>query len=245
MIVYVNDGSFEGLLTSIYDAYYRKDNPEEIFKSYDFQGGLISEPVFIETNEEKYSKVYESIKGKIGMNAIYTIYYSYLSCNPNIETLIYKYIRLGFKLGNKIEDFFHHPTVMSIEKEKNRVLGERHRILGFVRFSLIQNKVYYASIEPDNDILALITPHFANRFKNNNFIINDIKRNKCSIYSNGEWELQDDCNIDYIKNSSLDEFESLWKTYFKYTNIKERQNLTLQKHHMPKRYWKHLIETQQ
>lgn len=245
MIVYVNDGTFEGLLTSIYDAYYKKDNPKEILKRNDFQYNLIYEPIFIETTEEKYSKVYEGIKHKIGMNALYTIYYSYLSCNPNIETLIYKYVKLGFKIGYKIDDFLHSPTVMMIEKEKNRVLGERHRILGFVRFSLIQNKIYYASIEPDNDILALITPHFANRFKTHNFIINDIKRNKCSIYSNGEWEIQNDCNLDHIKNSSLDDFECMWQTYFKYTNIKERENLKLQKRHMPKRYWKYLIETQQ
>lgn len=245
MVVYINDGSFEGLLTSIYDAYYRKDNPEEIFKHSDFQPGLIYTPIFITTDEEKYSKVYNAIIDKIGIVSMDNIYYSHLSCNPKIETIIYKYVRLGFSIGKTIENHLHNPIVMSIEKEKNKVLGERHRFLGFVRFSLLPNNIYYASIEPDNDILELITPHFTRRFNTHNFMIHDIKRNKCSIYHNDDWSIQTDFNINLEKYSSSDEFESLWKTYFKYTNIKERQNLTLQKRCMPKRYWKHILETEE
>ena len=37
-------------------------------------------------------------------------------------------------------------------------------------------------------------------------------------------------------------FESLWKTFYKSVNIKERENSKLRNQHMPKRYWKHLTE---
>ena len=39
-----------------------------------------------------------------------------------------------------------------------------------------------------------------------------------------------------------DEFEDLWRNYFKSTTIKERINLKLQKRSMPKRYWNNLTE---
>ena len=38
------------------------------------------------------------------------------------------------------------------------------------------------------------------------------------------------------------DFESLWKTFYNSVNIKERENIKLQKQHMPKRYWNHLTE---
>lgn len=40
-----------------------------------------------------------------------------------------------------------------------------------------------------------------------------------------------------------DEYTDLWKTYFKATTIQERKNLKLQCRMMPKRYWKHILET--
>ncbi|HSJ69893.1 MAG TPA: DUF4130 domain-containing protein, partial [Anditalea sp.] len=40
------------------------------------------------------------------------------------------------------------------------------------------------------------------------------------------------------------EFQNLWKNYFKSTNIASRKNPKLHLQHVPKRYWKYLIEKQ-
>ena len=46
-----------------------------------------------------------------------------------------------------------------------------------------------------------------------------------------------------LSNLNNDEnFESLWKTFYKSVNIKERENSKLRNQHMPKRYWNHLTE---
>ncbi len=37
-------------------------------------------------------------------------------------------------------------------------------------------------------------------------------------------------------------YATLWKDYFKNTNIKERKNLKLHIQHVPKRYWRYLTE---
>ena len=55
-----------------------------------------------------------------------------------------------------------------------------------------------------------------------------------------------DFNLEDSNKLSLyeDEYQKLWKTYFKSTTIEERKNLQLQARMMPKRYWKHIFETQ-
>ena len=37
-------------------------------------------------------------------------------------------------------------------------------------------------------------------------------------------------------------FQTLWRDYFKSTNIKSRKNMRLHIQHVPKRYWKYLSE---
>ena len=49
---------------------------------------------------------------------------------------------------------------------------------------------------------------------------------------------------DFIKSDSDKEFENLWSVFYKATDIEERKNLRLQRQMMPKRYWKHIFETQ-
>ena len=59
---------------------------------------------------------------------------------------------------------------------------------------------------------------------------------------------QFDKNFDPTKTSSdmFDEdelvFQTLWRDYFKSTNIKSRKNMRLHIQHVPKRYWKYLSE---
>ena len=41
MIHYIYDGSFEGILTAIYHAYYNKEIPEQILSEDDLQESLM------------------------------------------------------------------------------------------------------------------------------------------------------------------------------------------------------------
>jgi len=47
-----------------------------------------------------------------------------------------------------------------------------------------------------------------------------------------------------IYDEKEDLYQSLWQTYFNSVNIKARKNMKLHIQHMPKRYWKYLIEKQ-
>lgn len=245
MSILIYDDSFEGLLTSMYDAFYSKHQIDGIYGLSQYNAPLLlGEIKNIETDLNKFEKVRNSIINKIDLLCLQKIYMVYLSNVEDKGMVIFKYLKIAFKYKKNIHAFLHIDIVRQIDEIKKRVSFEAHKFKGFVRFKSIDNNFLYCSIEPDNNILELIGDHFMKRFSNEYWIIHDISRNKAIIYDNNTYEiielLQDDCKklLDH-----KDEYSSLWKCYFKFTTIEERKNLRLQRQMMPKRYWKHIFET--
>lgn len=243
MLNYIYDSSFEGLLTCIYDAYYRHENPDRIIPQEILQLDMLDENIHISTDTIKASRVYDSILNKISSDALDNVYYAYLSEVQCSGKIIYEYLKLGWKMGVKIDLFLSDDRVLNLHKISRKVGAERHRMLGLLRFSQCSDGIYYSQIEPDHNILQLIAPHFANRMADQNWIIHDIKRNMAAIYNMEEWILTD-LELKDMPDMSLDEnfYQSLWRQYFKSIAIKARLNPRLQVQHMPRRYWSHLAE---
>lgn len=243
MLKLIYEDSFEGFLTAMYYAFYSKDEITSIELDNSSDIDMITTIEYIKTDIDKYKKVKDAIVMKIDPLALNKIYKLYLSNNKNKGLICYKYLKTAFKLGTEIHKHLYLDVVREINLIERRVTLESHRFTGFVRFSLINNKFLYSSIEPDNNILELISPHFQNRFSNEYWIIHDVKRNIASVYNKISWEIVEMNNDIYnsLKDYN-DEFEDLWKNYFVSTSIKERSNPRLQKQSMPKRYWKHLTE---
>jgi probable DNA metabolism protein len=244
MFYYIFDGSFEGLLTCIYEAYYNKVKPEEIVPYWQFEATLLTEPIHITTDFEKSTKVYTAIKCKISREALNLIYHVFLSEIPGCCSLIYDYVKLGFKLGGEVNLHLHVDTVLNVHNINNKVTNECHRMLGFVRFKSIDD-MFYSSIEPDHNILSLIAPHFASRLSNENWIIHDLKRNIAVFYNKKQWILTPftEKNMEgLIIREDCELYESLWKEFYKTIAIADRTNPRYQKRNMPTRYWTHLTE---
>ncbi|MEW9093780.1 MAG: TIGR03915 family putative DNA repair protein [Clostridiaceae bacterium] len=244
MIVYIYDGSFEGLLTVIYEAYYNKYKPEKIMKEKDYTYNFLYHIVKIENNKEKCEKVYRAMKSKLNSSSINNIFLIYMSEVEGAENLILDYTKLAFKIGKDIDIHLHNPVVRDVHNIVKKVEIEKHRMLGFIRFQNLGKELYYSEIEPDYNILELIMPHFKERFRYQDFIIHDVKRNIGGIYSKSkeEWIL---CtmNLEDIPQVGKDDlYNKLWKEYFLSVSIEERGNLKLQRKMMPKRYWKHILE---
>lgn len=77
-------------------------------------------------------------------------------------------------------------------------------------------------------------------------------RRRYGIYYNlqevSEIEMQfaadhgDESSLLNLHDEREDLYQTLWKQYFASVNIKARKNLKLHIKHMPKRYWKYLVE---
>ena len=237
------EDSFEGFLTAIYYAFYSKTLIESISTEEDLEINLLSEIKYIDTDLNKYNKVKDSIVRKIDPLALNKIYKLYLSNYKNKGTLCYKYLKIAFKLGSDVHKHLHLDEVKEIDTIERRISLEAHIFNGFVRFIYVNNNFLYSSIEPDNNILEIISQHFQNRFSNEYWIIHDVKRGIASIYDKISWEIREmDLEIYNNLKDYNDDFQSLWKGYFKSTTIQERINPKLQKRMMPKRYWNNLTE---
>ncbi|WP_238900444.1 TIGR03915 family putative DNA repair protein [Clostridium sp. YIM B02500] len=246
MKIYLYDDTFEGLLTSIYDAFYSNGSPPTSIygKSQTNTPLLLGNIVEISTDINKFKKVKNAIINKINFLSLKKIYFAFLSNYEDKGIIIFNYLKIAFKLGPDVHDFLNIDVIRLVDNITKNVLNECHRFEGFIRFNQIEEKLLYSSIEPDNDILELIGDHFKNRFPREYFIIHDISRQKALIYNTNFYEIIDMDMETYEKlKFHNDEYTDLWKTYFKATTIQERKNLKLQCRMMPKRYWKHILET--
>lgn len=242
MVDYLYDGTFEGLLTCIYHHYYT-DRASGIFVRDNYQSCMLGGFMDVETDEEKAARVYDAIGSKISIYDLQRIYKVFLSDAEDKEYRILQYVVLGFKTGSSISMLHGNEVVFQMQSIEKKINVEKERMLQFVRFSVMQNGVLYGEIEPDHDIVELLAEHFCDRFKNDPFIIHDIKRDKALVAFHGEWYISDFKKSD-IREVSDDEkmYRRLWKNYFDNIAIEERKNSRCQRNFMPMRYRKHLTE---
>ena len=240
-IIYLYDGSFEGLLTSIFESYYNHVLPAAIEEDLNIQNALFCEYVKIETDFEKAERVSEAICGKISHKAWRNIYYTYLSDIKNKGRICLDYIRAGFKLGANVDLYLYVDYIAAVLNAESRVRCEAHSYLGFVRFSELEGGIYYSGIEPNCHVLPVIASHFVKRLPGQPWMIHDLKRNLCVVYNGKECYITSTNSMPKIRLSENEtQWRRLWKKF--YDTIEERHNERCRMSHMPKRLWKHLTE---
>ena len=243
MLVYVYDGSFEGILTAVFEAFSRKEAPDAVLPEQGLQQDLTARYVFIAADQAKSDRVYASVWKNISEEALKNIYHTFLSEDSGAGTLIYRYLKLGWKMGSSVDMHLSDDTVFKIMDVNRRVEHEVHKMMGFVRFRQVEGGLFYSSISPDHNIVELLAPHFSERLSDQNWIIHDVKREIAALYNTREWIITE-FSADEIPRATEEEkhFSALWKEFFKTLEIKSRSNPKLQRQLMPRRYWEHLVE---
>ncbi len=242
MMDYLYDGTFEGILTCIYHHYYT-EKASGIYLQDSYQSTLLGGCMEVETDPVKAATVYEAIERKLSSFDLRRLYKAYLSNDDEKETKILRYVLLGFRVGPCVSSLHGNQAVFDIQTLEKRIDVEKERMLQFVRFSAMEGGILYGRIEPDNDVLELIAAHFCDRYRNDPFIIHDVRREKALIGYGGRWYISAFSGRDIPQVSKGErQYRRLWKSYFENIAIKERTNPRCQKNFMPVRYWKHLTE---
>ena len=239
---YIYDGTFDGLLTVIHHHYYT-EKATRVSTKGEYQPSFLNDSMDAETDEKKANIVYDAIRKKISPYDLRRIYMAFLSNDPEKEMKIIRYVVLGFRKGSAISMLHGDPVVFDVQSLEKKISREKERMLQFVRFSVMKNEVLYAKIEPDHDVLELTAHHFCDRYRNDPFIIHDVRRRKAMVAFHGEWYITPFEKED-IPELSADEkeYRRLWKNYFDSIAIKERTNPKCQRNFMPMKYRKHLTE---
>ncbi|MHB8962526.1 MAG: TIGR03915 family putative DNA repair protein [Saccharofermentanales bacterium] len=267
---YVYDGSFEGFLSAV-TTLFRNERLSEA-DSPELSGicpdtGII--PLFPHIYTDHIEGVFDRfgtyISDNFGTPMLDCIYRAFLSGMPGTDDAIVAYIRLARRIRKDPIDMLYVDCVKSVAEAAKRTGREAHRYMGLLRFRKLRipshsgspascavnsmqhrepGEAYYAEFEPGTDCLPLLAEHFADRFTNRPFIIADRTRSRCLLHqSAGEWTIID-AEPDFFRALSTDTiYEELWQRYFKCLAIPERINPGLQSSNMPKKYWKHLVES--
>jgi probable DNA metabolism protein len=254
MNLFVYDKTFEGFLCAVFDSYEKKIVPDKIIGQEHQQTYLFAEKHEVITDQAKAERVWKGLHKKVSAEACQMLSIDYLSELPDIEMLLYRYIEKALKSKISIENNFGDPTVVEVLQLFRKVMKETERVRQFVRFEKTVDNIYFASFDPQYNVLALTIKHFEARFADQPWIIYDTRRKFGYYYDlNSVTEITfGDSQINPVTgklDSSVlasDEklFQSLWKNYFEHIAIKERKNLTLHKKLLPKRFWKYLPEKQ-
>lgn len=247
----VYDGTFDGFLSSVFYIYEYKLNDIHLQNQFSKQERLFSDRIEILTENPKADRVWKGIQLKAGKSQSYKLYTSFLSESSGIENILLDMIRYIFSNTSNVAKDFSHPSVLEATKIAKMVGREKHRMEAFVRFKLTKDGIYFANIEPDFNVLPLISKHFSNRYADQKWLIYDIKRKYGLFYDLNKVKtiaMSFPENFDFTKTNEYFfadqefEFQRLWQDYFKSVNIASRKNMKLHTQHVPKRYWKYLSE---
>lgn len=253
--IYLCDNSIDGIFTAIYHAWSSRYGHANIKIEEKSEGSkyanieLFADYIPVDTDYELSAKVSKSIREKISQEAFEMVCRVALSDHLGKADLIYRFLILGFSIGSRITEHISNEVVNNVFRVNKNVGNEVHHLLGFIRFSEKENGLLISTIHPQNNVLTLVTPHFADRLPQEKFMIYDDNRKLATFHIPGSsWILARIPELDQDKIDEItlkeDEYRDLWKAFYTHIAIKERVNPKLQRNNLPLRFRGDMTEFQ-
>lgn len=247
MTVFRYDRSFEGLLTAVFDAYFRRVWPERLLQPEEVAPLFAEEDHRVAADPQKSARVWAGLQKKAPHEACNMISLAWLSEAPGVDMMLMRYMRRVFDSGAYAD--FTDPDTLKIKQLAAKVSNDRTRLLQFTRFQKGGDGTFFAPVSPRYNVLPLVVEWFRDRFRDQQWIIYDIDRKYGYLY-----DLKDVTEItmpDFtgtVDPSVLapDEhlFQESWRQYIRSMAIEQRINPRLQRQYMPRRFWPLLTEQQ-
>ena len=247
--IYEIDGTFDGLLTAIFAAYEGAHPPDVIESRGRLQAGLFDRRIDIPTDPVKAERVWKGLKKRMGRKPRRRLFEAWLSASPGVETLIYHVVRNAIPDPGNSRNTAKLTANIQVERLSQKVRREAHRMKGFIRFQQTGEGRYVALISPRYDVLPMIRRHFESRYADQHWIIYDVRRDYGICFDTRQTrEMRLDADELRASSSAAVDGErlcqELWRLYYKAVNIEERDNPRLHLRHLPRRYWRFLVEKQ-
>ncbi len=232
-------------MTGVYDAYASRLGYENVKLQMmdEMDRELFAEYVEVKADTEKSAKVLRTIRREFGLDAFEAICQAAASRDYRKADAIYRTIVLGLHLPKKknVLNCLTKDYVCTVAELSKKTWNEAHRYMGFVRFTELAGGILYADIKPENDVLPLIAPHFANRYPEENWMIYDEGRERFAIHRAGKgWMILEDMKITEEVRDRLsmeeDDYRALWKAFTKSIAIEARKSEKLQKQLLPLKF---------
>ncbi len=253
MNILTYDGSWAGFLTAVFEVYEYKIQQPFICKETEVCASLFGSIKQVQTDPVKAERVIKKLKEKLSPKVLSEVYKSFLSELKSMENNLFGFIRNVLSTRNSVEQDYTNRYVLFVHQTSKKVHREKHRMEAFVRFQLTKDQLYYSVIQPDFNVLPLILSHFKNRYADQRWLIYDARRKYGLYYDthavtevtiNFSKSISDTASTHSLYDEKETLYQVLWQQYFSSVNIASRKNTKLHIQHMPKRYWKYLVEKQ-
>ena len=116
MVIYVFDGTLEGLLTAIFEFYERKPGKIQLVAINHFESVLLDEVLQITSDETKAKRVWNGLKKKIGPDWLLRFYKAFLSEDAATFQQLFNFACYIFDNAAGAEKNFGHPAVLAVSK---------------------------------------------------------------------------------------------------------------------------------
>lgn len=253
MTVFRYDKTFEGLLTALFDAYFRRTFPEKLLGEGDIEPMFAEGTHTVATDREKAGRVWRRIEETLPKTARNMVMYVWLSEQEGSDELLLRYLRKIIDHGGNYSFNFTDPDVLEMKQLAQKVEREAEHLRQFVRFQKGADGSYFAPVSPLYNCLPVALGYFTDRFADQSWLIYDVKRRYGFYYDTESVREVTITQDEHLLSGKLTDemmaederlFQMLWKNYLKTLTIRERLNPKLQRQHMPRRFWKFLTEKQ-
>ena len=210
-VAYLYDGTPEGLLCAIFQAYARHERPEDILRAECAQLRLGQRVREVRTSLDEALRVRRGIVRACGKRVFDAVLAACLADAEETGNVVYRFVR--YALAQAAQDGragcagcpnrsgcttpcghvtaarsrtvlsdIAAPEVAPFYRLNRAVFNERHRLLQFARFSEMEGGVWFARCNPAHAVVPLAMDHFANRFNASSFVLYDEVHRMAGVY---------------------------------------------------------------
>jgi probable DNA metabolism protein len=252
MKYYEFDGSFEGLLTSIFIAFDQKERDIILVRAGTPPTSLFDTRTIIDVQPDQAKRVWTKLQQLIGPTRSMDFYKALLAEDPKSDQAAFCLMYAIFKGQKDALSNFGEDHALYFAQTLKKLNRERHRMTAFVRFRKGKDDLFVADIAPDFNVLPLIKNFFKKRFADQKWLIVDTRRQYGIWYDLKEVipvELPTapiETDLPASSPIGLHEkevhYQQLWQKYYQHTTIQQRINPSLFLRHVPRRYWSKMTE---
>jgi len=242
-VIYEYDGSFTGFLSCAYQCFMDETLPLGIYAQEEDQRTLWI-PQQVTSDTDKSDLLINAVIRQSSHRAFEIVAHAFLSCLENKEMQILSFLSDCSEYGSHVEHRIIRPAVHFVWQAEKQLLREAHLYTGFIRFIEYEQKLI-AVIDPKNQVLPIIAPHFMQRYGNETFLIFDTTHRSALMHHRGQMSIDELTNLHLPTLSDKETlYQALWKCFYDTIGIADRNNPRCRRTHMPKRYWNRLPEMQ-
>lgn len=253
--ILICEDSMEGIFTAIYEA-YRRHLPHERTRIQAGEDGnlrLFASYETVETDAACAAKVARTLQRDFDEETYANICFAITALDGEKAQAVYRTVvwglmrkRAGVRL--RVMEHLQDPYIRKVMELSRRAGNETHYLKEFLRFQELKQGILFAKVGPKNNVLSLLTPHFADRLPMENFIIYDETHNQAAVHPAGdEWYLVADfgntleqAGIQYADEE--EQYQELFRHFCHKISIKERKNKDLQRNMLPIHFRKYMTE---